>query len=143
MLSKSSKYAIKAVLYLAVHSNEEKKINPLQIAKAINIPAPFLAKTLQILTNNDIISSSKGRHGGFYLTKLDKLNTLLTIVQRIDGLDKFNDCLLGLPICSDLNPCPIHHVVAPLKDQLVKELTTKTIEKLAKQIEEGKTFIYL
>ena len=41
MLSKSSKYAIRAVLYLSLNSNDKKKYNPKDIAKEIDIPAPF------------------------------------------------------------------------------------------------------
>jgi len=143
MLSKSSKYAIRAVLYLSIHSSEENKYNPKEVADSINIPAPFLAKTLQVLTKRNLISSTKGRNGGFYLTNENRLNNLGSIVESIDGLDKFNDCLLGLPICSNENPCPIHHVVAPLKKKLINELTHKTIEKLAKEVSVGKTHIFL
>ena len=67
MLSKSSKYAIRAVLYLALNSNESKKYSPKDIAEAVNLPAPFLAKTLQELTRRNIISSVKGRNGGLKL----------------------------------------------------------------------------
>jgi len=95
MLSKSSKYAIRAVLYLSLNSNKNKKYSPKKIAEMIDIPAPFLAKTLQELTKRNIISSTKGRNGGFYLTKADKLNPMLSIVDCIDGLDKFNDCFLN------------------------------------------------
>ena len=143
MLSKSSKYAIRAVLYLSLHSNENKKYSPKNIASAINIPAPFLAKTLQILTRAGIISSTKGRYGGFYLTKEDRLNNLITIVESIDGLEKINSCLLGLPVCSDKNPCPIHNKVSPFKKQLENELTNKTIFELTKELSKGETHIFL
>ena len=49
MLSKSSKYAIRAVLYLSLNSNENKKYSPKKIAEMINIPAPFLAKRFKSL----------------------------------------------------------------------------------------------
>ena len=52
MLSKSSTYAIRAVLYLSLHSNKEKKYSPKEIADEMNISAPFLAKTLQVLTKS-------------------------------------------------------------------------------------------
>jgi Rrf2 family protein len=143
MLSKSSTYAIRAVLYLSLHSSEQKKYNPKEVAEAINIPAPFLAKTLQVLTKSNLISSIRGRNGGFYLTKKDKLNNLLSIVESIDGLDKFKECLLGLPICSDENPCPIHHAVSPFKRELQNELTHKTIDDLTTEVSEGKTHIFL
>jgi len=143
MLSKSSKYAIRAVLYLSLHSSVEKKYSPKDIANAINIPAPFLAKILQSLTKDNVISSIRGRNGGFYLTNKNKNNPLILVVNSIDGLHKFHECLLGLPVCSDENPCPIHHAVSPFKKQLVDELTTKSIDNLTKEVSEGKTHIFL
>ncbi len=143
MLSKSSKYAIRAVLYLALHSSVEKKYSPIEIADAIDIPAPFLAKILQSLTKDDIISSIRGRNGGFYLTKKNKKNPLILVVNSIDGLHKFHECLLGLPVCSDENPCPIHHAVSPFKKQLEAELSNKSIDTLSKEVSEGKTHIFL
>lgn len=143
MLSKSSTYAIRAVLYLSIHSDIEKKYSPKDIADVIDIPAPFLAKTLQLLTKSNLISSIRGRNGGFYLTKKDKLNNLMSIIESIDGSDKFNKCLLGLSVCSDENPCPIHHAVSPFKKQLIEELTHKTINDLTKEVSEGKTHIFL
>jgi len=143
MLSKSSTYAIRAVLYLSLHSNEEKKYSPKEVATAINVPAPFLAKTLQLLTKSNLISSVRGRNGGFYLTKKDKLNNLISIVKSIDGIDRFRECLLGLPVCSDENPCPIHHRVSPFRKELINVLTYKTIDDLASEVSEGKTHIFL
>ncbi len=92
MLSKSSTYAIRGVLYLALNSNEMQKYSPKEIALAIAVPAPFLAKTLQELTKRNLISSVKGRNGGFYLTEENKQNTLISIVDSIDGLNKFQNC---------------------------------------------------
>ncbi len=143
MLSKSSTYAIRAVLYLSLHSNKEKKYSPKDVADVIHIPAPFLAKTLQLLTKRNLISSVRGRNGGFYLTKKDRKNNLMSIVESIDGLEKFKECLLGLSVCSDENPCPIHYKVSPFKKQLIDVLTYKTIDDLATEVSEGKTHIFL
>lgn len=141
MLSKSSKYAIRAVLYLALNSNESNKYSPTGIAKAINIPAPFLAKTLQELTKRNLISSVKGRNGGFYLTEENKSNTLISVVDSIDGMAKFQECLLGLPVCSNENPCPLHHSYSLIRNKIVEDLTFKTIAELTKEISNGETHI--
>lgn len=143
MLSKSSTYAIRAVLFLSQNSNEEKKYSPKSFAGTINIPAPFLAKTLQELTKRNLISSRKGRNGGFYLTDEDRLNTIISIVDAIDGLDKFRACSLGLPVCGNENPCPIHHVISPLKSKLIEELSQKTIADYTKELNKGNTHIFL
>ena len=44
MLSNSSKYAINAVIYLAVHSSVTRKIGVKDVAEALHIPSPFLVK---------------------------------------------------------------------------------------------------
>ncbi len=143
MLSKSSTYAIRAVLYLSLHADEPKKFNPKSIAEAIGVPAPFLAKILQILSKTGLVSSVKGRGGGFYLTKENKENSLLSVIDSIDGLRKFHDCMLGLPVCGDKNPCSVHHVVFPLRRQLIDQLTQKSISDLTEEVRKGDTHIFL
>lgn len=46
MFLKTTKYGSKAVLYLAVHSAEEKKIMIKDIAAPINVPRPDITKIL-------------------------------------------------------------------------------------------------
>jgi len=142
MLSKSSKYAIRAVLYLSINSSEENKYNPKEVADAINIPAPFLAKILQELTKRNLVTSIRGRNGGFYLTENNRSSNLLSIVECIDGLDRFNECLLGLPGCSDGDPCSVHREIAPMKKKLMDQLTNKNISDLAEEVINGDATLF-
>ena len=120
MLSNACKYAIRAILYLAIETDEEKKIGVKKISEELETPQPFLAKLLQQLTKAKLVSSTKGPNGGFYLTKKDKENAVWDIVINIDGTAKFDDCFLGLSTCSDANPCPIHFIVSPFKEKLLE-----------------------
>lgn len=133
MLSKSSKYAIRAVLFISNYSNKHTKIGSKQIAEELHIPAPFLAKTLQELTKKGIISSVKGPHGGFYLTKKNKTKTLFDIIECIDGLHKFESCFLGQEECNNKKPCVVHHLYYPFKNELLEKLKTKTIVEMAEE----------
>ena len=72
MLSRASKYAILSTLFLAEHSSKDKKISVKEISESIDVPSPFLAKLFQQLVRGNIISSTKGPNGGFYLTKKNK-----------------------------------------------------------------------
>ena len=67
MFSKSCKYGIRAVLYLAVHSTNEKRLGVTEIASELDVPKHFLAKILQQLAKENLISSTKGPTGGFFL----------------------------------------------------------------------------
>jgi len=142
MLSSASKYAINAVLYLAIESFEDKKIGAKEIAEAINIPTPFLAKLLQNLAKKNVISSAKGPKGGFYLTDENRNLKLITIVEHIDGLSKFNECVLGLKDCSGKKPCPVHFSIQPLKEKMFNELNNNSIASFAIKVKNGETFLH-
>ena len=133
MLSKSSKYAIRAVLFISNNSNKKTKVGSKQIAGALSIPAPFLAKILQELTKKKIISSIKGPNGGFYLTKRNGGKTLFDIIDCIDDSKKFDRCYLGQLECNDENPCVVHHLYSPFKSKLIKKLKTKSIVEMAEE----------
>ena len=143
MLTNQSKYAVRAVLYLAVYTSIDKKMSSKEVAEKIKIPAPFLAKILQKLVREAIISSTKGPNGGFYLTEKNLSHSMLDIVRVIEGLELLGECFLGLPRCGDDNPCAIHHLVAPFKHTMIEEMGDKTILAYAKETKEGKSFLFL
>lgn len=143
MLSNQSKYAIRAVLYLAINANKSNKLGSKKVAQLIDIPAPFLAKIFQTLSKAKIIKSTKGPNGGFYLTEKELSKNLIDVIECIDGLTMFNECFFGLPKCSDENPCAIHHIISPFKAELKKELSNKSIAYFAEETKKGKSFIFL
>jgi len=143
MLTNQSKYAVRAVLYLAVYTSIDKKMGSKEVAEKIKVPAPFLAKILQKLVREAIISSTKGPNGGFYLTEKNLSHSMLDIVRVIEGLELLGECFLGLPRCGDDNPCAIHHLVAPFKHTMIEEMGDKTILAYAKETKEGKSFLFL
>jgi len=141
MLSNTCKYAIRAVIYLALNEKENRKIGIKEISQELDIPTPFLGKILQTLAKNKLLLSTKGPNGGFRLGKAADKISLLNIIEIIDGLDLFNDCLIGLRSCSasgdtDLH-CPIHHKYLPISKQLYQLFKSETIGKLAKELEES------
>lgn len=135
MFSQACKYAIRAVLYLAVHASEGKKVGVKDIAAALDVPKYFLAKILQQLSRNNLISSAKGPSGGFYLSEKNLEASLKEVVECIDGSDVFNACILGLPVCSSKNPCPLHVQAFAYREGLHYQLKHQAIGDLAKRIE--------
>ena len=143
MLSNACKYAIRSVLYLSVHVDENKKIGVKKIAEELEVPQPFLAKLLQQLTKNNLVSSSKGPTGGFYLNKHNLNNTLWSVIKCIDGTTKFDNCFMGLASCNDKNPCPVHFTVAPFKKKLMIDFKDKSIQEFSEDIKINGQHIFL
>ncbi len=134
MLSNACKYAIRSILYLAMHVEEKEKIGVKKIAEALETPQPFLAKLLQQLTKSRLVSSSKGPHGGFFLNEKNLKNSIWDVVKCIDGTSKFEQCFLGLSTCGDENPCPVHFTVAPFKKKILSDFRDKSIEEFVNEI---------
>lgn len=134
MLSRASKYAILSTLFLAEHSSVDKKISVKVIAESIDVPSPFLAKLFQQLVRGKIVSSTKGPNGGFYLTEKNSQKNVCDIIENIDGLNKLNECFLGLNECDSKNPCPVHFIVEPFKEKIMGKFRDKTIKEFAQEI---------
>lgn len=146
MLSNTSKYALRAVIYLALKENGIVKIGIKQISKELEIPTPFLGKILQSLAKHKLLVSTKGPHGGFGLAKNAHEITLMNIVEIIDGLDSFNMCVLGLHPCSDKEDnhhCPIHQNYAAVREQLKNLFETENVGELADRIKENNSSLVL
>ena len=143
MLSHASQYAIRAILYLAQNSSSSHKISALMIANELETPKPFLSKLLRQLALNNLVSSTKGPHGGFFLSELNKEKRLWDVVVCIDGGNKFSECFLGLPQCSSKNPCPFHNIVVPFRESLASSFKQKNIQELIEAMEIDKTLISL
>jgi Rrf2 family protein len=143
MLSNGSKYAIRSILYLAIYSDITKKKGVKKIAEDLETPQPFLAKLLQQLNRNKLVSSTKGPNGGFYLAEKNKAKSVWDIIESIDGTEKFDQCFLGLSKCSDERPCPVHFIANPFKQKILEEFRDKTIFQWAEEIKKSGKVISL
>lgn len=142
MFSKSTEYALRATIYIAKKSTEENKLGIGEIAKAIDSPKSFTAKILQSLTkDNKIISSVRGPNGGFFITEKAKKQSVRSILLAMGEDGILEKCVLGLKLCSEIQPCPMHEQYKSIKQQLIKLFVSKTIAQLANDMKEGEVFL--
>ena len=142
MFSKSIEYALRAVVYLAAHSDEDNKVNIGELSEAIDSPRSFTAKILQSLTrNNVLIHSSTGPTGGFYLTEAARRKSVWHVLELLDADEVVTSCILGLKGCSERNPCPLHEDYTRIRPQLRKMFEGKTIRDLALEMEKPRVVI--
>lgn len=142
MFSKACEYAIKAVIYIAMESRSNNRVSLKGISESIDSPEAFTAKILQRLARHEIIKSVKGPAGGFEMDEQKrKAVTLGKIVFAIDGDSIYMGCGLGLPECSDTNPCPVHHRFKSVRDGLRNMLENTNIEDLTPDLINGLVFL--
>ncbi|MFV0507527.1 MAG: RrF2 family transcriptional regulator [Bacteroidales bacterium] len=135
VLSKSTKYAIRALIYISYENTREFKPGVESIAKEIDAPQAYTAKVLQKLTRMGLLASAKGRGGGYYIE-----NPSLTpydVIENLEGEEHFCSCGFGIKNCDDDNPCLLHEEYKPIKDEYLHLIKTRTIKMLADSITNG------
>jgi Rrf2 family protein len=106
MLSQTSQYALRTVLHLARLPQGERGA-AVDLARTIGIPGNYLSKTLHQLARAGVVTSARGKHGGFVLARPAARITLAEVVAPFQEVGE-RACLLGRPTCSDARPCPAH-----------------------------------
>jgi len=141
MFSRSTEYALRAVVFLAKHTSEKERLGRKVIAEQLGFPEPYLAKILQHLVKRKIIQSLKGPNGGFYATGEAMNISLLDIIDANEGLAFFKRCGLGLVECDEEKPCPIHKEYGVFRDGLFNMLSDKKIKDVIDDLDAGIAFI--
>ncbi|OGC01193.1 hypothetical protein A2V82_04005 [candidate division KSB1 bacterium RBG_16_48_16] len=130
VLSKTCDYGLRAALYLA--ANDDREFIPIkEISEKLNISFHFLTKILQILTQEDILTSFKGPKGGVKLAMPAKTISLRKVIEAIDGEGLFTRCVIGLDTCSPEHPCPLHSEWEPLRDRISRLFEKNTLFEMA------------
>jgi Rrf2 family protein len=129
MLSKKSKYAIKALLALAKNYGDGIPLRISSISESEHIPRKFLEAILLELRNQGFVGSKMGASGGYYLAKHPEEIMLSTIIRITGGP------IAMLP-CVSLNfyePCEecVNEETCGLRD-VVKEVREASIRILSK-----------
>jgi len=103
MISQTAEYALRAIVYLA--DQEAMPRTTMQIARATQVPAGYLAKVMQNLSRSRLVKSQRGINGGFTLNSEPSELSLLTVIEAVDPIRRFKECPLGIHGVED---CPLH-----------------------------------
>ena len=141
MLSKTTEYALRAIVYIALQDAQGLKAGIKEIAGELELPMHFMGKILQDLVRKGLIASVKGPGGGFFLHRPASDISILEVVKEIDGLEAFRKCGMGMKQCSDTHPCPLHNEIKAYREQLLKVFKSRTIQDLVDGINTGNYFI--
>ncbi len=140
MFSKACKYGIKAAVFIAIESMQNRRVKLPDVVENIGSPEAFTAKILSQLTKANIIRSVKGPYGGFEIEK-ERLNQIKVkaIVEAIDGNMLFSACGMGFLSCGDENPCPLHFKYTQVRNEINKMLDSTTLLEMATDVKNQKT----
>ncbi|MBU2929170.1 RrF2 family transcriptional regulator [Winogradskyella psychrotolerans] len=134
MLSKKTKYGIKALVYLA----REKDRVPVQIStisKSENISQKFLESILLTLRKNGLLGSKKGKGGGYYLLKDPKDIQMTTVMRLLEGPIAMVPCVSlnfyeKCADCIDEEACAVNKLMLKVRDNTLEIFRNTTLADL-------------
>lgn len=133
MISQKAKYALKAVVALA-------KADPAQVviigelAERENIPKKFLEQILLDLKHHGIVTSRRGKTGGYSLLKPPREITFGEILRIVDGPLAPLPCLSRMAYrrcedCAEEEDCEVRRAFAAVAEASRRILDQTSIEK--------------
>jgi Rrf2 family iron-sulfur cluster assembly transcriptional regulator len=131
----AGKYAIRAVTYLAGRRDEDPPVAAAEIGKIEDIPPYYLAKVLQSLAHAGIVSSIRGRDGGFTLARPADQIHVLEVIEAIEISSHWKDeCVLGHSECHEEVHCALHDYWMKCRESLLFHLGEVTAADLASEL---------
>jgi Rrf2 family transcriptional regulator, nitric oxide-sensitive transcriptional repressor len=94
MFTRTSEYALRAVIWLAGHRGKQQVVE--QIAEGTRVPADYLAKVLHKLGRAGIVDAQRGFNGGFALPPSSEKMSLLQVINAVDPIRRIKECPMGL-----------------------------------------------
>lgn len=119
MISKKTKYGLKALAYIA--RNTDQMVPIVQIAEQENIPHKFLESILLLLKKAGFLGSKKGKGGGYYLRKEASEIYMTDVMRVLEGpiapvacvsLNYYEKC----DDCDDETTCSLNKLMIQVRD---------------------------
>jgi Rrf2 family iron-sulfur cluster assembly transcriptional regulator len=130
----ASELAIRATLFLAQQAPG--KLSPVhEIAAHAGVSEAYLAKILQRLTSSGLVRSFRGPGKGMELGRAPDAITLASLIEAMEGAKAPDECVLGLGVCSEENPCLLHEEWLPLRAAIHNFLEKTTLADLVRVVD--------
>ncbi|RPJ08069.1 MAG: Rrf2 family transcriptional regulator, partial [Deltaproteobacteria bacterium] len=141
MISKKTKYALKALIHLA-REYDRGPILISDLARDERIPKKFLELILLTLKNNGVLQSRKGKGGGYYLGKPPREISMGNVIRILDGPLAPVPCVSETAYarcqeCADERTCGIRQVMKDVRDSMAGILDGTSLADLLEREEEA------
>ena len=131
-LSTTSQYAIRVMIFIAQNPNI-KLFHAKDISEKLSIPYKYLTKIMSKLVEANIITSIRGREGGYSIAKKSVNIKMIDLVKAVDDSLHDTTCVLGIGLCNENKKCALHDEWREPKESMLKMFCNTTLEDVSKE----------
>lgn len=134
MLSRKTKYGLKALTYLA-RQQDRKPVQISTISEAENISKKFLESILLTMRKSGFLGSKKGKGGGYYLLKDAREIKIAEVYRTLEGPIAMVPCVSlnfyeKCDDCPDEGRCSVHGLMIRVRDNTLSILENTYLQDL-------------
>ena len=130
-LSTRSRYGTRLMFELASHQKNEPMFLK-DIASRQDISEKYLSQIILLLKNGGLVTTYRGSHGGYVLSRPATEITLLEIVELLEGDLSLVDCVISPSVCNRVAICTTRDIWAEMSNLLKNYLKGVTLADLVK-----------
>ena len=124
-LNTTSQYAIRVI---GVISELNRMCTAKELSQQLDIPYKYLTKIMNQLAKSNLITSTRGREGGYSLAKEPSQIRILDVLDAVHENIENNECVLGIGVCCENGQCALHDSWIEKKNSLIKMFKDQTLE---------------
>jgi len=131
-ISRDTDYAVRALAFIAKATKKDSEtiVTVGEIVDQLNLPERFLRRILQRLAREKILSSYKGKEGGFCFLKSPSNVRLTDVIEVFQGKSDITNCLLKGKTCPNVKRCTLRKKLKNISYLVNKEFKRITIASL-------------
>ena len=129
MFSMTGQYALRAAIHLAQHPDEWPILGK-DIAQEAGIPVKYLSKILSDLVREGVLEASRGRNGGFRMTRPAAEVTLKDVLSPFEAFEQ-KRCPFANHPCGEDSACLAHDQWVKVRAAQLQFLATTSVEDVA------------
>jgi Rrf2 family protein len=132
MLTQRSRYGLRAMLLLAKEAPGAPPVPMSRIAGEANVPRKFLEIILTELKGANLVTSTRGKQGGFHLARPPHLISFGDIIRVIEGPLALVPCVSRTAYkrckdCQDEATCEIRRAMLVVRDDTARILDGRSL----------------
>ena len=102
------------------------------IASRQDISEKYLSQIILLLKNGGLVTTYRGSHGGYVLSRPAKEISLLEIVELLEGDLSLVDCVTSPNVCNRVAICPTRNIWTQMSNLLKNYLKGVTLADIVK-----------
>ncbi len=130
LITKNADYSIRAMLFMAKKPGAIYSVA--WLSSRLGIPGPYLRKLLQIMSNKGLLSSIKGKRGGFKLADGYRELSVSDILSAFNSDLKMTDCVIKGTVCPNKRTCPLRKQVNIIEKEVILKIRGIKLKHLMK-----------